>query len=209
MKLRATLRRAAQWLFILATRIALRLLHASWRVIPHGYPLPSQAAVFVLWHGELQMLLPLRPPKLLILASASRDGRRMAALLRSMGHRCVLGSSSRGGLVAARQLLRHLKGGGAVAITLDGPRGPRHRAKAGALTLARLSHCPIVPLRACANRAWTFRRAWDQHQLPMPLARVHLASGEPWHPHATTTTTDLEERMTATADLLPTAAARR
>ena len=57
---------------------------------------------------------------------------------------------------------------------MDGPRGPLHRVKPGAILAAQQSGAALVPITARASRAWVFERAWDRYQLPKPFARVEI-----------------------------------
>jgi hypothetical protein len=101
-------------------------------------------------------------------------------VLQHWGLGVLRGSSSSGGDAAFRDLIRVIRAGRSVAITPDGPRGPRERLKPGVLQLARVTGVPIVPLAAAASRAWWFVR-WDRFLVPQPFARLHVAYGDPIH----------------------------
>lgn len=139
--------------------------------------------IFVLWHGRL---LPLswfhRDWKLVTLISASADGEYIARIVRRWGYDVVRGSSSRRGSEALRDLVRSVRSGRSLAITPDGPRGPRERMKPGPLLIARLTGAPLLPVSASADRAWWFE-GWDRFLVPRPFSRVAIAYGEPvWIP---------------------------
>ena len=139
----------------------------------------GQAVIFVLWHGRL---LPLsyhhRHWQLVTLISASADGESIARVVRRWGYDVVRGSSSRGGSEALRKLVRHARAGRSLAITPDGPRGPRETMKPGPLLVAQLAGAPIIPVAAGADRAWWFE-GWDRFLVPKPFARVRILYGEP------------------------------
>lgn len=139
----------------------------------------GKPVIFVLWHGRL---LPCtfrhRNEGLVTLISQHRDGEYIAGVVRRWGFTAVRGSSSRGGTPALRALLRHLRGGRSLAITPDGPRGPRETMKPGVLLLARLSGAPIVPVLAGTDRAWWFG-SWDRFLVPKPFAAVRMIYGSP------------------------------
>jgi lysophospholipid acyltransferase (LPLAT)-like uncharacterized protein len=65
-----------------------------------------------------------------------------------------------------------------MAITPDGPRGPRYRFAPGALVLAHRAGAPVVSLVAHVNRKWQLR-SWDGFEIPKPFARVTIEYGEP------------------------------
>ena len=64
-----------------------------------------------------------------------------------------------------------------VALTVDGPRGPRHHVKAGAILLSKITGTPIVPVGAAMSRYWQFK-SWDRYQLPKPGCRTLIVSDD-------------------------------
>ena len=62
------------------------------------------------------------------------DGALIADTIENMGFRTIRGSSTRGGKEALLQMSR--TGGNDLAITPDGPKGPRHRVKNGLIYVA-------------------------------------------------------------------------
>jgi len=139
----------------------------------------GRPVIFTLWHGRL---LPLsyyhRTWNLVTLISASADGEYIARLVRRWGYEVVRGSSSRGGGPALRQLIRRVRSGRSIAVTPDGPRGPRERLKPGVLTAAQLTGCALLPVGAGASRTWWIE-GWDRFMVPQPFSRVHIVYGEP------------------------------
>jgi lysophospholipid acyltransferase (LPLAT)-like uncharacterized protein len=135
--------------------------------------------LFTLWHGRL---LPLgylhRGQGVVALVSRSADGEYLTRLLQHWGFAAVRGSSSRGGDIALRELVRLVRAGRSVAVTPDGPRGPREKLKPGVLQLAQLTGAAIVPVAAGTDRAWWFVR-WDRFLVPKPFARLQVAYGDP------------------------------
>jgi lysophospholipid acyltransferase (LPLAT)-like uncharacterized protein len=137
--------------------------------------------VLCLWHGEFFPLISAkRDMKLGVIVSQSNDGEYIARVLQSCGFSTPRGSSSRGGTAALRcaaNLMRQEHT--SICITVDGPRGPRHKAKAGAIRLSRMTEAPIIPARAYMERCKVFHRSWDKFQLPLPFSRATLVYGEP------------------------------
>jgi lysophospholipid acyltransferase (LPLAT)-like uncharacterized protein len=139
----------------------------------------GRGVVLALWHGNLL------PPTYahrgeggVTLASRSRDGEYIASMLERWGYRVVRGSSSRGGDAALREMVRLARAGHAMALTVDGPRGPAGRLKHGVLRLAQLAGVPIVPVGSAASRAWRLG-SWDRFMVPKPFSRLHIVYGEP------------------------------
>jgi hypothetical protein len=135
--------------------------------------------VFCFWHGRQSGLFAHpRPRPVAVLASLSRDGALQARILARLGFDVHRGSSSRGGAAGLMSLIGALREGADAAFAVDGPRGPLHVAKPGALLAARASGAAVVPISVRASRAWVFERAWDRYALPKPFAAVDLVRGE-------------------------------
>jgi hypothetical protein len=68
--------------------------------------------------------------------------------------------------------------GYALAITPDGPRGPRYIVQEGVISLAQLTGLPIVPFSFYAHRKIK-SKSWDGFQIPLPFSRCDMRLGEP------------------------------
>jgi lysophospholipid acyltransferase (LPLAT)-like uncharacterized protein len=143
--------------------------------------LRAKRPVIMLWHDEIFPLIPAHAgERMACVVSQSKDGEILARVLESFGFLTVRGSSSRGGmraLIAAKRVMDEQ--GIGVILTVDGPRGPRHKVKPGAIFLANHAGSPIVPVRALMRRAKIFHRAWDKFQLPWPFSRCTIIYGAP------------------------------
>ncbi len=135
--------------------------------------------VVLLWHnrlfpciGALQHLA-LGGRRIHALVSASRDGAVLAHFLEAEGLFPVRGSSSRRGAVAARELLRLLERGDHVAITMDGPRGPRYHAHPGAAWLVQQTGAPVCLVGAECETCHELS-SWDRFIVPVPFSRVRI-----------------------------------
>jgi lysophospholipid acyltransferase (LPLAT)-like uncharacterized protein len=85
---------------------------------------------------------------------------------------------SKGAFDAMRGMMRHLKTGGAMCVTPDGPRGPRMRAEMGAVQIAKLSGAPLVCMAWSARHAKVFN-SWDRFMLARPFDRGAIVFGGP------------------------------
>lgn len=143
--------------------------------------LRARRPVIILWHDEIFPLIPSHADEhMACVVSQSRDGEILARVLEAFGFRTVRGSSSRGGmraLIAAKKFME--EHGVGVIFTVDGPRGPRHKVKPGAVFLANLAGSPVVPVRAVMERTKIFHKAWDRFQLPLPFSRCTIIYGNP------------------------------
>ena len=140
---------------------------------------PNGTCILAAWHCNcISSLATQRDLPLSIIVSNSFDGEMITRLVHSFGLSAIRGSSSRGGKEAISQSYEILKQGRFLAITVDGPRGPRFKAKFGAVTVSRNSQTPIVPVLAYSNRNWIFP-SWDRFRVPKPFAKLTVLYGEP------------------------------
>lgn len=141
---------------------------------------PTRSVIFCLWHQSLLEVLGAHHGQhVAALTSLSGDGTIMAEYISRIGLRAVRGSSSRGGLKAARELMNAIQEGWHAAITVDGPRGPFKEVKPGPFEIARRTGAPIIPVGVRASGEASFKRAWDRFRLPLPRSRVALVYGGP------------------------------
>ena len=115
-----------------------------------------------------------------VLTSASRDGEILAQLVGQFGMDAVRGSSSRRGSRALRELIDLVENGCDIAITPDGPRGPRYSFGPGAISLAQLTAAPIAPVHAKFSRCLRMK-TWDGFIIPLPFSKVSVTVDDPIH----------------------------
>lgn len=150
----------------------------------YGADWPGQA-IYVMWHNRLALCLEAyrvfarphsRAAGLAALVSASRDGGFLAAVLECYGVQPVRGSSSRRGPQALLELTTWAERGYDLAITPDGPRGPRYVVQEGVIALAQVTGLPIVP--ASYRLSWRVRlRSWDGFLVPLPFSVWEVVLG--------------------------------
>lgn len=148
---------------------------------------PQKQAIYCLWHNRLASCMKAyhrfgRPRKaangLAALTSASKDGAFLAGILELFKVQPVRGSSSRRGSQALLELTTWAGRGYDIAITPDGPRGPRYKIQEGVMTLAQLTGVPILPLTFNLSHKISLR-SWDKFQIPLPFARCEMLVGQP------------------------------
>ena len=110
--------------------------------------------ILAFWHAQqLMMLFGYRGAGSHVLISQHGDGEIIARIIARFGHGAVRGSSTRGGAGALRALIRVGRSGRDVAVTPDGPKGPRQVAKLGVIQLAKATGLPVVPfVFACSKK---------------------------------------------------------
>ncbi|MGB5161386.1 MAG: lysophospholipid acyltransferase family protein [Thermoanaerobaculia bacterium] len=171
-------RRFVEWFAIhVFGGLILPLVIRSWRVEfdlpPHLKQLrDGHKVILAFWHnrqiGLIRVADELRPVKVLI--SRHGDGEIIARIVARFGIGSVRGSSTRGGKAAVRQLVSASRQSH-LAITPDGPVGPRYHAKQGVALVAALTGLPVTWISWSTDRAWRFK-SWDRFILPKPFARI-------------------------------------
>ena len=141
--------------------------------------------IFSIWHNRLALALVLyrryvvrRQPgrRMAAMVSASRDGAFLARILELFGVEPVRGSSSRRGPQALRELTTWSERGCDLAITPDGPRGPRYVVQDGVTATAQLTGLAILPVSY--RLQWKIRApSWDGFQIPLPFTRCDVHTG--------------------------------
>ena len=137
----------------------------------------ERPVIYLFWHEYLTALLfTRRKTGLAMIASRHRDAELLSGVAERMGYRLFRGSTGRGGADVMRQVMadRDLRG---LAVTPDGPRGPRRQIAPGAVFLASRLQIPIVLIGCGMDRPYRSRRSWDQFAIPRPFSRVRLIMG--------------------------------
>lgn len=142
--------------------------------------LKAGPVTFAFWHGDELVLAKIGPHfKSAAMISTSDDGELMAQILTRFGFGVSRGSSTRGGVRALVGIVRLVKQGYNATIAVDGPKGPRHKVKAGVFHLSKHADAPICPAGAAKSSAITFHKSWNKTYFPLPFAKVVISLGEP------------------------------
>lgn len=151
----------------------------------------ESGAILCLWHARIPLSAPTWRLKkgaqdMRALISKSADGEFIAQVMDDLGFPAIRGSRQRedsvgdkGGAEAFRDMIRWVKGGGAVAITPDGPKGPAQQMGEGAASLARLTGAPVLLVGIACNPCIRFK-SWDQTVFPLPFGTAAMVWDGPF-----------------------------
>ncbi|MEM7507181.1 MAG: lysophospholipid acyltransferase family protein [Pseudomonadota bacterium] len=150
--------------------------------------------IATIWHGRLFMsptYAPVDRRKVIAMISNNNDGELIADIVGHFGVHAVRGSTydrakrrDKGGMDAYHGALEGLTAERAVvAITPDGPRGPRMRAQAGAAQLASVAECPVIPIAFSVSRG-KILKSWDRFLVPRPFGHGAIVYGRVLRPPA-------------------------
>jgi len=142
--------------------------------------------IYVFWHERLHLGHKAWPrgvaQDLCVMASGSKAGNVSVLINQAFGHVSVRGSTakssdprkSKGGTKAFREALKWLMAGKGVAMTPDGPRGPRRSLSPGTVKLSQIAKAPMVVLGASC-RPHIKLNSWDRMMIPLPFAKAYFA----------------------------------
>lgn len=127
-------------------------------------------AIFVFWHEYMAAPFYLRGNcNIAMLISQHRDADALSVAARYSGFETVRGSTRRGGATAIFKLRRKSRQMN-LAITPDGPRGPRRILAPGAIYLASNLQIPLIAIGLGYDRSWRLP-TWDRFAIPKPFSR--------------------------------------
>jgi len=148
---------------------------------------PPGPAIYCVWHNRLGLSMTAyygfvkkrnHTAGLAAMVSASKDGGFLASILECFKVQPVRGSSSRRGPQALLELSTWARRGYDMALTPDGPRGPRYVVQSGVMSLAQVTGLPIIPVSYNLN--WKIQtNSWDGFQIPLPFSRCEMIFEQP------------------------------
>lgn len=132
------------------------------------------------WHNRLMLITAAwpKPKPLAMVQSEHGDSRILGIAVADYVTRPIWGSSRRNPAAALKGMLRALRDGISVAITPDGPRGPRMRCRPGLIQAAMRTGVPIVPVAWSVSRH-SVARSWDRFIVAWPFGRGVIVYGPP------------------------------
>lgn len=151
-------------------------------IAPVDFP-NCEPCLYAMWHKD-QCCVYGFPNKsnTNVLVSRSKDGEVVGrAIQNAFGFKLIRGSKGHKGAVeATMQMIDALKNGECGAIMVDGPRGPKEKAKDGAIRIAKLAGVPIVPVVWYSPNFNLVRLpSWDGLKMPILDVRLINLYGKP------------------------------
>ena len=158
----------------------------SWKELkkPNSYHYKKkEPVIFCTWHNRLYCgpyLLPTDKLVINALQSSHSDGMMTDILFKLINMKIIYGSSKKKGVSAFIKMIKAIENGESIAITPDGPKGPKEIVKDGIIKLAQTTGAPIVPL------FWKVKNhkllnSWDNFIIPFPFSKGVYIFGEPIH----------------------------
>ncbi|MEM8793522.1 MAG: lysophospholipid acyltransferase family protein [Pseudomonadota bacterium] len=146
-----------------------------------------EGLIAAIWHGRLFMsatFAPLEKRQTIAMISSNYDGQLITDIVAHFRVPAIRGSSydrikrrAKGGARVYEAARDWLDKGAVVAISPDGPRGPRMRAQPGMARLAIETGCGIIPV-AFSSRWGRYFNSWDRFLVPFPFAKGAIIYGD-------------------------------
>jgi lysophospholipid acyltransferase (LPLAT)-like uncharacterized protein len=165
-------------------QLLIRFIYLTNKKVFHvGKSLSNEPILVAFWHGDLIMqpftYKHIRPSGTIrTLISDHRDGETITKTVEFLGIGSIRGSSSKGGVKALLNAIKEIKNGVDIAITPDGPRGPRYSVADGIVAIAQKSGAKIVIFNSQPSKYWQFN-SWDKFVIPKPFGKIDFFISEP------------------------------
>ena len=140
----------------------------------------NESFILCFWHGRL-LMMPLswnNKKKINVLISAHSDGQLLSKTVKYFDIKTIIGSSSKGGSEAIRNIIKSLKSGISIGMTPDGPRGPRMKINSAIIKIASLTGNKIIPLSYSVKKK-IFLNSWDKFLVALPFGKGCFIWGKP------------------------------
>ena len=137
----------------------------------------KNSALLAFWHHHSLLFAHyVRQKRLPVwaISSTHSDSEILAKVLTSWHIKLIRGSSTRGWVNIIKQMIGLYRSSNTIiAVTPDGPRGPRKVAKPGAFSVAYKHGVQIFSVAATASSFWSLP-SWDKTIIPKPFSIIHV-----------------------------------
>ena len=145
---------------------------------PKKYWQNEKPFILAFWHGQLMTFSYTWKinKKLNILASSHSDGRFGASIARYFKLNNIPISSDSNNL-SLRPIFKILNSNNYIAITPDGPRGPKEKVSEGIIKIAKISKVPIIPVGFGSSKNFCLK-SWDSFLITLPFSKCRIVWGD-------------------------------
>lgn len=145
---------------------------------PKKYWQNKKPFILAFWHGQLMTFSYTWKinKKLNILASSHSDGRFGASIAKYFKLNNIPISSD-GNNLSLRPIFKILNSNNYIAITPDGPRGPKEKVSEGIIKIAKISKVPIIPVGFGSSKNFCLK-SWDSFLITLPFSKCRIVWGD-------------------------------
>lgn len=135
----------------------------------------NKSVFYAFWHENmLPVLFSHRGRGVGIIVAISYEGELVARVLKILGYRVFRGDTQKRGRTVTKELIKYGLSGKEIAITPDGPKGPRREVKKGVIIIAKRANIPLFAVKIEADRCFRFS-SWDRLMLPLPFSKIKIS----------------------------------
>jgi lysophospholipid acyltransferase (LPLAT)-like uncharacterized protein len=154
------------------------LLCKTLEISKFGEFFTKKPTVFLFWHSNFFVLpYAFKDSPVYVLVSPSRDGEIISRFLYHFNLGTIRSSQRRDRFKGLREMVDVLGKGGNIAITPDGPIGPRKKFKRGTISLLKALNVRVVFVGVAYSSFWELD-TWDSFRIPMPFSKVIIYAYE-------------------------------
>jgi lysophospholipid acyltransferase (LPLAT)-like uncharacterized protein len=146
--------------------------------------LKDKPYIITFWHRKLLMQPFIynklrKKPKVVTMISDHFDGEVLSKMIKFFHFESIRGSSSKGAIKVLKEAFKKVNEGYDIAITPDGPKGPKYSVADGIVAIAQKKKLDIV---ACSYKVSSFweLKSWDSFMIPKPFSTISLFAKEPF-----------------------------
>jgi len=149
------------------------------KLIPESYWKNNKPFILAFWHNQLMMITFSwkAEKKLNILASGHSDGRLGSIIAKYLKSNNIQ-TSNKEKNITLRPIFKILKNKNSIAITPDGPRGPKENVSEGIIKIAKTAQVPIIPIGFWSSRNFQLN-SWDSFLITLPFSKCSFTWSDP------------------------------
>lgn len=176
-------------IFLIASYIGyliIRLIYLSCKkkyILPKN-KLENKPYIIAFWHRKLLMQPFLykslrEKPKVVAMISEHFDGEVLSKIIKYFHFKSIRGSTRKGAIKVLKNAFSKINEGYDIAITPDGPKGPKYSVADGIVSISQKKDIMIVACSYSASSYWEFN-SWDNFIIPKPFSTLNLVASEPF-----------------------------
>ncbi|MDR1691412.1 MAG: DUF374 domain-containing protein [Rickettsiales bacterium] len=149
--------------------------------------LKNGPAIMMFWHGRSLIVGPYWRTKFKgkydasAIFSTHRDGIFMEKIMTRFKIGAIRGSSNENSKAAAVAIYKAIKEGTSIALTIDGPTGPRQVIKSlSPFYFSSKMQIPILSFCWSAKKGKIHYKQWDRYLIPKPFSEITLNFSKPF-----------------------------
>ena len=146
--------------------------------------LDDKPYIIAFWHGKILMQPFIykklrKTPKVATMISEHFDGEIISRIIKFFDFESIRGSTKKGAIKVLKEAFKRVDQGYDLAITPDGPRGPRYSIADGIVSIAKKRDIKIVACNFYASSFWRLN-SWDGFMIPKPFSTLYLFASKPF-----------------------------